>query len=56
VPVQLSATSHTPADARHTVPAATNASAGHDTEVPVQLSATSQAPTEVRHTAPAATS
>ena len=53
--MQLSATSHTPAEARHAVPAAANVSTGHADPVPVQLSATSHAPTEARHTAPAAT-
>jgi len=52
--VQFSATSHTPAEARHTVLEAANASTGHAADVPVQLSATSQIPAADRHTAPAA--
>jgi hypothetical protein len=47
-PVQLSATSHGPAEARQVVVAAANASAGHAALEPVQLSATSHAPTEAR--------
>src|SRR5205807_9543788 len=52
-PVQVSATSHSPAAARHVVPAATNASAGQVVLLPVQVSATSQAPAEGRQTVPA---
>ena len=49
VPVQLSATSHGPAEGRHVVVAAANPSAGHAPDVPVQLSGTSHGPVEGRH-------
>src|SRR5258705_6951563 len=51
VPVQLSGRSHTPAAARHTVPASTRASAGQSSCSPSQLSASSQAPAAGRQTA-----
>jgi hypothetical protein len=54
-PPQVSATSHTPAEARHTVPVGTTASAGHAAALPVQVSAMSHAPVAARHTVPAAT-
>src|SRR4051812_41029422 len=44
VPVQFSATSHTPVEDRQTVPLAANPSVGHVPDEPVQLSATSQRP------------
>jgi hypothetical protein len=47
-------TSHAPANARQTVPAAINASVGQAAELPVQLSNTSQTPVEARHVVPAA--
>src|SRR5213076_93636 len=50
VPVQLSATSHSPAAARHTVPAALIASAGQVALDPVQLSAASHTSTAARQT------
>jgi hypothetical protein len=50
VPVHVSATSHGPAEARHTVVAGTKASAGHAALLPVHVSATSQTPAEARHT------
>jgi len=53
VPVQVSATSHWPAEDRHTVLEDANPSAGHVALVPVQLSATSQSPAAARHTVPA---
>ena len=53
VPVQVSATSHWPAEARHTVLEDANPSAGHVALVPVQFSATSQSPAAARHTVPA---
>ena len=53
VPGQFSAGSHSPADARQTVLAGSNASFGHVVLVPVQCSSTSQDPTEARQTAPA---
>src|SRR5439155_837407 len=53
VPGQFSAGSHSPADARQTVLAGSNASFGHVVLVPVQSSSTSQDPTEARQTAPA---
>ena len=46
LPVQLSATSQTPAAARHWVPAATSTSAGHEAAPPVHFSATSQSPAD----------
>src|SRR3990167_7195394 len=54
VPVQLSAVSHVPAEARHEVPLATKPSAGQEAEAPVQLSAVSHVPAEARHEVPAA--
>ncbi len=50
MPVQLSAGSQTPADPRHSVPAATNVSAGQSLFTPSQDSATSQMPADGRHT------
>src|SRR5438094_371848 len=50
VPVQLSATSHSLAAARHTVPAALIASAGQVALDPVQFSATSHTSTAARQT------
>src|SRR5439155_8107937 len=52
-PVQVSATSHSPAAARHTVVAGWKASAGQAALVPSQLSATSHTPAEARHMVPA---
>src|SRR5439155_946698 len=49
-PVQLSATSHEPAEARQTVLEDWKASAGHAALDPVQLSATSHEPAEARQT------
>ena len=54
MPVQLSATSHAPAAAWQTVPAAVSTSAGQAAELPVQVSATSHAPAASRQTMPAA--
>jgi hypothetical protein len=54
-PVQFSATSHTPADARHTVVEGAKASAGQSALDPVQFSTSSQIPADVRHTVPDAT-
>ena len=51
-PVQASATSHTPIEPRHTVPAAVNPFAGHAALEPVQLSATSHKSATARHTVP----
>jgi hypothetical protein len=48
LPVQASATSQTPAEARHSVPVPTNPSAGQPVSLPVQLSATSQVPATAR--------
>ena len=53
VPVQNSAASHSPADARHCVDVGMNASVGHVLLVPSQVSATSQTPAAARQTAPA---
>src|SRR5439155_512065 len=53
LPVQFSATSHSPAAARHTVLDGSKASAGQSLPVPLQVSATSQTPAEGRQTAPA---
>src|SRR5262249_25561702 len=50
LPVQFSATSHCPAEARHTVLENTKASAGHAALVPVQFSARSQTPVVERQT------
>ena len=52
-PVQASATSQTPATARHSVPPATKSSAGQAVLTPSHASATSQAPAAARHSAPA---
>jgi hypothetical protein len=54
--VQVSATSHAPAEARHTVPPLTKRSGGQAAERPVQVSATSHTPAETRHTVPATAS
>lgn len=53
VPVQVSATSHTPADARHTVVFGLKAFTGQSALVPVQVSATSHTPAAGRQTVPA---
>src|SRR5437899_1704942 len=53
LPVQLSATSHWPAEARQVVPLGLKASAGQTVLLPVQVSATSQSPAEARQTVPA---
>src|SRR5439155_1054748 len=53
-PVQLSATSHSPAAARQTIVADLNPSAGHASLEPSQLSLMSQAPAAGRQTVPAA--
>src|SRR5262249_13219649 len=50
VPVQVSATSHTPAEARHTVVEGWKPSAGQAADVPVHVSATSQGPADARQT------
>ena len=55
VPEQVSATSHSPAAARHSVPAGTKASAGQAAFVPEQVSATSHSPAAARHSVPAGT-
>jgi hypothetical protein len=47
--------SQTPAEVRHTVPLALNASDGHPALVPVHFSATSQTPALDRHSVPEAT-
>lgn len=52
LPLQLSATSQTPAADRQTVPAATTPSPGQDGLEPVQLSATSQTSDAARQTVP----
>ena len=49
-PAQLSATSHAPADTRHTVPTDEYASPGHAPFVPSQTSARSHVPFAARHT------
>ena len=49
VPVQFSATSHCPADARQTTVDDENESGGHVPLVPVHISATSHVPTDARH-------
>ena len=49
LPVQLSATSHTPADVLHSVVAGSNTSAGQAVELPVQFSAMSHAPADALH-------
>ena len=51
-PGQLSAGSHSPAEARQTVLEGLRASAGHTVLDPVQVSSTSQSPAAARHTAP----
>jgi hypothetical protein len=51
VPEHVSATSHSPADARQTVLADRNLSTGQSLLAPSQLSAVSQAPAEARQTA-----
>ena len=53
VPSQLSATSHSPAEARHRVPADFFASTGQALLLPVQVSATSQVPATARQLVPA---
>src|SRR5437899_1602611 len=50
-PVQVSATSQTPAEARHSTVTALKPSVGQALLTPSQLSATSQAPAAGRHTA-----
>lgn len=55
-PVQVSARSHAPTAARHTVPLGDSASAGQLALEPVHVSATSHMPTAARHVVPAATS
>ena len=54
LPVQLSATSQIPADARHSKVAGLKLSVGHAAALPVQLSATSQIPADARHSTVAA--
>jgi len=49
-PLHVSATSQSPTDGRHDVPARTSTSAGQLTAMPVQFSATSQSPALARHT------
>jgi hypothetical protein len=53
VPVQFSATSHSPAAGRQTVVAGWKTSAGHVSLAPVQVSAASQTSTAGRQTSPA---
>src|SRR5207245_1985059 len=53
VPVQFSAGSHSPAEARQTVLEGLKASAGQTVLEPVQLSSTSHTPAAARHTVPA---
>jgi hypothetical protein len=53
LPVQLSATSQAPVDARQTVEDGAKWSAGQVALDPVQVSATSQTPAAARQTAPA---
>src|SRR6185503_10080261 len=53
-PEQCSATSHSPAVARHTVVLGWKPSAGQPGALPVHVSATSHGPALVRHSAPAA--
>src|SRR5947199_300108 len=50
-PVHVSATSHSPADARHTVVPGRKPSAGHASEMPSHASATSHGPAAGRQTA-----
>ena len=52
VPVQLSATSHSPAAARHTVVVGSRTSAGQLVLVPVHVSTGSQMPADARHVVP----
>lgn len=52
VPLHASATSHSPAAARHTVPEATTPSAGHVTLLPGHASATSHRSEDARHVVP----
>lgn len=52
-PLQVSAGSHTPVDARHSVPVAILASAGQVAVPPAQVSAASQLPAAARQVAPA---
>src|SRR5207253_1965790 len=52
-PVQNSAGSHSPAEARQSAVVGRKASAGQEVLVPSQVSATSQSPAAGRHTAPA---
>ena len=52
VPVQVSATSHSPAAALQTVVEGARASAGQVSAEPLQVSATSQAPDDALHTVP----
>src|SRR5207247_2422196 len=52
-PVQCSAGSHSPAEARQTVVEGSKALAGQAVLVPVQVSSTSQSPAAARHTVPA---
>jgi hypothetical protein len=54
--VQSSATSQTPADARHIVPPATRRSVGQSGDNPVHVSAMSHTPVDARHTVPDAAS
>ena len=53
VPVQFSAGSHSPAEARHTTKLGRKSSGGQTVLVPVQFSSISQGPAAGRHTAPA---
>ena len=49
-PSQVSATSQTPAEERHTVDEGLNASVGQGADEPVQFSALSHTPAALRHT------
>ncbi len=51
MPVQVSATSHTPVAARHSTVAGSKASGGQSLLTPSQLSATSHGPATARHCA-----
>ena len=53
IPSQTSATSHSPAAARHSVPASTRRFSGHSALTPSQTSSRSQGPDASPHTAPA---
>jgi len=53
VPLQLSAMSHEPADARQTVLEGSFASVGHAVLVPLQISTASQTPAAARQIVPA---